>query len=232
MSNSTSASSANGFDLIVIGAGPGGYVAAIRAAQLGLKVACVEKQYLGGTCLNVGCIPSKALLDSSHRFHYAKHSFAKHGIIAPDFKLDLGAMMKRKDEVVKGLVQGVGFLFKKNKVTHLPGTGKILSATQVEVTAADGTKSTHSTKNILIATGSAPIQIPGLAFDGKNVLSSTEALAMSEVPKKLLIVGGGYIGVELGSVWSRLGSAVTIVEFTAGILPISDREMAGRYRSR
>jgi dihydrolipoamide dehydrogenase len=214
------------FDLIIIGAGPGGYVGAVRAAQLGLKVACVEKQYLGGTCLNVGCIPSKALLESSHRFHQAKHNSAKHGIVLGDVKLDLGAMMKRKDEVVKGLTNGVGFLFKKNKVTHLPGTGKILAAGKVEVTAADGTKTTYDTKNILIATGSAPIQIPGLPFDGKHVLSSTEALTFDKVPEKLAIVGGGYIGVELGSVWSRLGSKVTIVEFTPGILPVSDREMA------
>jgi dihydrolipoamide dehydrogenase len=214
----------NAFDLIVIGAGPGGYVAAIRAAQLGLSVACVEKQYLGGTCLNVGCIPSKALLESSHHFHNAKHGFARHGIVA-DVKLDLKQMMARKDEVVKGLTTGVGFLFKKNKVTHLAGAGKITAAGTVEVKAADGKVQSYSAKHILIATGSAPIQIPSLPFDGKNILSSTEALTMDKVPAKLL-VGGGYIGVELGSVWSRLGADVTIVEFLDRILPASDTEMA------
>jgi dihydrolipoamide dehydrogenase len=223
MPDPVSATDSNAFDLIVIGAGPGGYVAAIRAAQLGLKVACVEKTYLGGTCLNVGCIPSKALLESSHHFHDAKHAFAKHGITVGDIKLDLTTMMKRKDEVVKGLTGGVGFLFKKNKVTHLPGTGKITGPNTVGV---NGTK--YQTKNILIATGSAPIQIPGLTFDNRMILDSTGALAMSEVPKKLLIVGGGYIGVELGSVWNRLGSEVHIVEFLDRILPVSDVEMAGQ----
>ena len=211
----------NSFDLIVIGAGPGGYVAAIRAAQLGLRVACVERQYLGGTCLNVGCIPSKALLESSHHFHDAKHAFAKHGIIASDVKLDLATMLKRKDEVVKGLTGGVGFLFKKHKITHLNGHGTITGPTTVDV---GGTK--YEARNILIATGSAPIQIGGLPFDGKMILDSTGALAISEVPKKLLIVGGGYIGVELGSVWSRLGSEVLIVEFLDRILPASDTEAA------
>ncbi len=213
------------FDLIVIGAGPGGYVAAIRAAQLGMKVACVERQYLGGTCLNVGCIPSKALLERSHHFHSARHNFARHGIVG-DVKLDLKQMMARKDEVVKALTGGVGFLFKKNKVTHLPGTGKITSAGAVSVVAADGTISAHTAKHILIATGSSPIQIPSLPFDKKFILSSTEALALDAVPAKLLIVGGGYIGVELGSVWSRLGADVTIVEFLDRILPASDTEMA------
>lgn len=213
------------FDLIVIGGGPGGYVCAIKAAQLGMKVACIEKARLGGTCLNVGCIPSKALLESSHRFHAARHSFAKEGIVVSDVKLDLPAMMKRKDEVVKGLTDGVGFLFKKNKVTHLAGHGKIVGPDTVELTAG-GTTQSFKAKNIVIATGSSPIQIPGLPFDGKHILSSTEALALDAVPEKLLIVGGGYIGVELGSVWSRLGSAVTIVEFTDGILPASDRECA------
>ncbi len=212
------------FDLIVIGAGPGGYVAAIRAAQLGLKVACVEKTYLGGTCLNVGCIPSKALLESSHHYHAAKHQFAKHGIIA-DVKLDLATMLKRKDEVVKGLTGGIGFLFKKHKITHLNGHGKIAGPNTVDV---GGTK--YEAKKILIATGSAPIQIPSLPFDGKMILDSTGALAISELPKKLLIVGGGYIGVELGSVWNRLGTEVHIVEFMPHILPASDREMANELQ--
>jgi dihydrolipoamide dehydrogenase len=213
--------SQNNFDLIVIGAGPGGYVAAIKAAQLGMSVACVEKQYLGGTCLNVGCIPSKALLDSSHRFHGVSHSYAKHGIAVGDVKLDLKAMMKRKDDVVKALTSGVGFLFKKHKIAHLNGLGKITGPTTVDV---GGTS--YTAKHILIATGSAPVTLPALPHDGKFILSSTEAIALDAVPKKLLVVGGGYIGVELGSVWARLGSAVTIVEFTAGILPPSDREMA------
>jgi dihydrolipoamide dehydrogenase len=213
------------FDLIVIGAGPGGYVAAIRAAQLGMNVACVEKQFLGGTCLNVGCIPSKALLESSHHFHAAKHQFAKHGIVG-DVKLDLKQMMARKDDVVKALTTGVGFLFKKNKITHLPGLGRIIAAGAVDVVAADGKSTSHTAANILIATGSSPIQIPSLPFDGKHILSSTEALTLDKVPARLLIVGGGYIGVELGSVWSRLGSDVTIVEFLDRILPASDTEMA------
>jgi len=216
----------NTYDLIVIGAGPGGYVAAIRAAQLGLKVACVEREYLGGTCLNVGCIPSKALLDSSERYYTAKNHFAKHGINATGLSIDLAKMMARKDSVVKGLTSGVGMLFKKNKVDHLPGLGTITSPNTVQVVAADGKLTTHSTKKILIATGSAPAAVPALPFDGKNILSSTEAIALTEVPKKLLVVGGGYIGVELGSVWNRLGSEVLTVEFLDGILPASDREMA------
>jgi dihydrolipoamide dehydrogenase len=213
----------NAFDLIVIGAGPGGYVAAIRAAQLGLKVACVEKQALGGTCLNVGCIPSKAMLESSHLYHDAKLGFAKHGIILNEIRLDLAAMQKRKDEVVKSMTNGIGFLFKKNKVTHLVGHGKITGPNTVDVGGAK-----YEAKHILIATGSAPIQIPALPFDGKSILDSTGALAMNEVPKKLLIVGGGYIGVELGSVWSRLGAQVHVVEFLDRILPASDRECAGQ----
>jgi dihydrolipoamide dehydrogenase len=214
------------YDLIVIGAGPGGYVAAIRAAQLGLKVACVEKQYLGGTCLNVGCIPSKALLDSSEKYYAAKNQFAKHGINVGQLSLDLTKMMARKADVVKSLTGGIGMLFKKNKVDHLPGIGTILKPGTVQVAAADGTLTTHTTKRILIATGSEPSAVPALPFDGKNILSSTEGIALTEVPKKLLVVGAGYIGVELGSVWNRLGSEVTFVEFLDGVLPPSDRECA------
>jgi dihydrolipoamide dehydrogenase len=217
----------NSFDLIVIGAGPGGYVAAIRAAQLGMKTACVERQYLGGTCLNVGCIPSKALLESSEHFHQAKHSLSRHGInIIGEIQLDLPKMIARKQEVVKQNTTGVGFLFKKNNITHLVGNGRIASAGSVEVTAASGEKTTYSAKNILIATGSAPSQVPSLPFDGQYILSSTEALALTELPKRLVIVGGGYIGVEMGSVFSRLGSDVLTLEFLDRILPASDKEMA------
>lgn len=214
------------FDLIVIGAGPGGYVAAIRAAQLGMKVACVEREYLGGTCLNVGCIPSKALLDSSERYESARHQFARHGIKLGEVSLDLPTMLARKDQVVKGLTGGIGGLFKKNKVEHLKGTGTLTADKTVRVRGADGQSTTHAAKNILIATGSAPIQISSLPFDGKFILSSTEALCLSEVPKRMIIVGGGYIGVELGSVWRRLGSEVMVIEFLERILPPSDTEMA------
>ena len=217
------------FDLVVIGAGPGGYVAAIRAAQLGMRVACVEKQYLGGTCLNVGCIPSKALLDSSERFHTAKHQFGKHGINVQGLGLDLGTMMRRKDEVVKQNTNGVGYLFKKNKVESVMGQARITAPGSVEVSTSAGPR-TLGAKRILIATGSAPVQLPGLPFDGKNVLSSTEALALAEVPKKLVIVGGGYIGVEMGSVWARLGSEVVVLEFLDRALPGMDKEMAGQLQ--
>ncbi|HRK30267.1 MAG TPA: dihydrolipoyl dehydrogenase [Tepidisphaeraceae bacterium] len=216
----------NDFDLIVIGAGPGGYVAAIRAAQLGMKVGCVEREYLGGTCLNVGCIPSKALLDSSERYHSIRHQVARHGIEVGEVKLNLAAMMKRKADVVKQLTGGVGFLFKKNKIEHLVGHGAIVGAGKVSVTAADGKTRTVSTKHILIATGSAPSQIPSLPFDQKHILSSTEGIAIDQLPRKLIVVGAGYIGVELGSVWARLGSDVLVLEYMDGVLPPSDRECA------
>lgn len=214
-------SSASSFDLLVLGAGPGGYVAAIRAAQLGLNVACVEKEpSLGGTCLNVGCIPSKALLDSSEHFHLARHTFAKHGIKLPGgVELDLPAMMKRKADVVSGLTNGVKFLFKKNKVTSLQGTAKITGPTTVDVAGQ-----TYTAKNILIATGSAPIQIPGFPFDEKKIVSSTGALALGSVPKHLLVIGAGVIGLELGSVWRRLGAEVTVLEFLDRVVPNGDRE--------
>ena len=215
------------FDLIVIGAGPGGYVAAIKAAQLGLKVACVERQYLGGTCLNVGCIPSKAMLESSHRFHATKHTLARHGItIEGEVKLDLPKMIARKADVVKQNTNGVAFLFKKNKIEHVKGHGKVTGPGKVEVKAEDGSTRSLTTKNILIATGSEPSRIPALPFDGKHIISSTEALEIKELPKRMIIVGGGYIGVEMGSVWSRLGTDVTILEFFDRILFQSDKEMA------
>lgn len=214
------------FDLIVIGAGPGGYVAAIRAAQNGMRVACVEKDSLGGTCLNVGCIPSKALLDSSERYVAASHDFAKHGIRAERLSVDLPTMMKRKDEVVKGLVGGIGFLFRKHKIEHLRGSASLPAPGKVLVRGPDGAEKTWTTRETLLATGSAPVQVPGFNFDEQRVCSSTGGLSLPTVPRKLIVVGGGYIGVELGSVWARLGSEVLVLEFTDGILPTSDREMA------
>jgi dihydrolipoamide dehydrogenase len=215
------------FDLIVIGAGPGGYVAAIRAAQLGFKTACVEREYLGGTCLNVGCIPSKAMLDSSEKVAMARHDFAKHGIkLNADVTVDLPVMLKRKDGVVKGLTDGVGFLFKKNKIESVRGQGKITAPDTVEVKSSDGSSRVLKTKRILIATGSAPIEIPGLKFDEKFICSSTGALAIPEIPKRMIVVGAGYIGLELGSVWNRLGTEVIVLEFLDRALPNMDREMA------
>ena len=213
------------YDLIVIGAGPGGYVAAIRAAQLGMKVACVEREFLGGTCLNIGCIPSKALLDSSHRLHDAQHKLAGRGIHIEGIRVDLAEMMKFKQGVVGKMTDGVGYLFRKNKIEHIRGQARLAGGGAVEVTASTG-KTRIAAGKILIATGSAPIEIKGLPFDGKNVLSSTEALSLTEIPKRLIVVGGGYIGVELGSVWNRLGSDVLVLEFLDRILPASDGEMA------
>ena len=218
------------YDLIVIGAGPGGYVAAIRAAQLGMRTACVEREYLGGTCLNVGCIPSKAMLDSSERVAMAKHDFAKHGITVGNVSVDLPKMLARKDDVVKTLTSGVGGLFKKNKVDHVVGHGKITAPDTVEVTAAGKSSRTLKGRRILIATGSAPIQLPGLPFDEKHICSSTGALTFPEVPKRLIVVGAGYIGVELGSVWNRLGSEVIVLEFLDRALPGMDTEMAGKLQ--
>lgn len=215
------------YDLIIIGAGPGGYVAAIRAAQLGFKTACVEKQYLGGTCLNVGCIPSKALLDSSQRYAELKGDVAKHGIGVGNLSLDLKKMIGRKDEVVKSLTGGVGMLFRRNKIDHIAGAATIKSAGEIDVALSEGGQKTIKAKRTIIATGSVPTPLPGIPFDGKNILSSTEALALTETPKKLLIVGAGYIGLELGSVWSRLGSEVLVLEFLDRALPGLDREMAG-----
>jgi dihydrolipoamide dehydrogenase len=214
------------YDLVVIGAGPGGYVAAIRAAQLGMRVACIDRQYFGGTCLNVGCIPSKALLDSTERLYEARTKLAHHGIKIEGISIDLPTMLGRKDQVVKQLTGGVGYLFKKNKIDSFIASGRIVSPTTVEVKSAQGTQLLQ-TKRILIATGSAPIELPGLPFDGKNVIGSTEALSLTEIPKKLIVVGGGYIGLEMGSVWNRLGSEVLVLEFTDGILPLMDNELAG-----
>ena len=220
----------NSFDLIVIGAGPGGYVAAIRAAQLGLRVACIEKEpALGGTCLNWGCIPSKALLDSSELYHEAKTSFAIHGIKVGEIALDLPAMMARKDGVVQTLNRGVASLLKKNKIEHVRGAARFTSPTTLEVAGADG-KLTLEAKNILIATGSAPVELPSMKFDGKFFVSSTDAIAFQQVPKKMIVIGGGVIGLELGSVWSRLGSEVLVIEFMDRILPLMDREMTSQLQ--
>jgi dihydrolipoamide dehydrogenase len=215
------------FDLIVVGGGPGGYVAAIRAAQLGMMVACVEKRpAYGGTCLNVGCIPSKALLDSSELYHITQHKLAVHGINVKRADLDLGTLLKRKDQVVTSLTNGIGFLLQKNKVTKVAGTAKLLGGGRVEVAKPDGSKEVLEGKNIILATGSEVVQLPNLPFDHQYVVDSTDALKFSEVPKHLVVVGGGFIGLELGSVWARLGSKVTILEFLPHILPTTDREVA------
>ena len=221
---------ADQYDLVVIGGGPGGYTAAIRAAQLGMKVACVEKREgkaLGGTCLNIGCIPSKALLDSSEMYEVTTHKLARHGIKVGSVALDLDTMLKRKDKVVSELTGGVAFLFKKYGVTPVYGVAKLLKGNKVEVAAADGSKSTLEAKNVLLATGSVSSELPFMKFDGKYIVSSTEALNFNPVPKHLIVVGGGYIGLELGSVWKRLGSKVTVLEFLPRILSISDGEVAG-----
>jgi dihydrolipoamide dehydrogenase len=215
------------YDLIIIGTGPGGYVCAIRAAQLGLKTAVVEKRAtLGGTCLNVGCIPSKAMLHASHLFEEAGHAFARMGIGVPKPKLDLKAMMAFKDEGVDGNVKGVDFLMKKNKIDVVYGTGRILSPGKVEVKAADGKTQALETKTVVIATGSDVARLKGIEIDEKRVVSSTGALTLDKVPEKLLVVGAGVIGLELGSVWRRLGAEVTVVEFLDRILPGMDGEVA------
>ncbi len=220
------------FDLIVIGAGPGGYVCAIRAAQLGMKVAIVEKRgvsagnpRLGGTCLNVGCIPSKALLDSSEHFWNAKQHFAEHGI-AVDPRLDVAQMMKRKDKVVSSQVGGLDFLMKKNRIEVLAGTGTVLGTGKVAVAGADGARTEHGAKHIVLAMGSVPIELPFLKYDGSAIVSSDHAIAFERVPERLLIVGGGVIGLELGSVWARLGAQVTVIEFLPQICPFLDADVA------
>jgi dihydrolipoamide dehydrogenase len=214
------------FDVIVIGSGPGGYVCALRAAQLGLKVACVEKRAtLGGTCLNVGCIPSKALLQSSENYSAATHDFAAHGIDVGAVKLDLGRMLARKDDVVSANVKGVEFLFRKNKVTWLKGTARIRAPGTVEV---DGVA--YQAKHIVIATGSESVNLPGLDIDEQRIVTSTGALALSGIPKHLVVVGGGYIGLELGSVWRRLGAEVTVIEFMDRIVPNMDTEIGRNFQ--
>ena len=221
---------ADRYDLVVIGAGPGGYVAAIRAAQLGMRVACVEKDgALGGTCLNIGCIPSKALLDSSELFHQARHGLGAHGVNVSGVELDLGAMMTRKDRVVRGLTQGVASLFKKNKVVWVQGAARLAAPGRVAVRGAQGEQTLEAAR-VLIASGSEPAPLRTLPFDGERIVSSTEALSLSRVPARMLVVGAGAVGLELGSVWSRLGAEVTVVEIVDRILPGMDGGMAGQLQ--
>ncbi len=213
-------------DILVIGGGPGGYVAAIRAAQLGQNVACAEKERaLGGTCLRIGCIPSKALLESSERYFEARHSLAPHGVEVGSVKLDLAAMLARKDKVVETLVKGIDGLFKKNKITRYLGTARLAGAGKTVVETNDGPVEITA-KHIILATGSKPAALPGVELDGDRVGTSTEALSYGKVPKTLVVIGGGYIGMELGSVWNRLGSKVTVVEYLNRILPGTDSELA------
>jgi dihydrolipoamide dehydrogenase len=212
------------FDLVIIGAGPAGYTGAIRAAQLGMKVACIEKRStLGGTCLNEGCIPSKALLNYSEKYEEASHHYSSIGIEG-SVKLNLSKMISSKDKVVSDLCKGIDGLFTKNKVTRIFGSGRITGPEAVEVTDEQDNKTTLSTSKILIATGSEIVKIPGVEIDGKNIISSKEALEISSVPESLIVIGGGYIGLELGSVWRRLGSKVTVVEYSDSIVPMMDAE--------
>ena len=220
----------NNFDVIVIGGGPGGYVCAIRAAQLGLKTACVESRgALGGTCLNIGCIPSKSLLNLSENFHKAKKDFNNQGIEISDIKLNIEKMMSNKNKSIQTLTKGVEFLFKKNKVTYLKGKGVLFSSNDV-VVYNDNKKENFKAKNIVIATGSDVATIPGITIDEKNIVSSTGALSLDKVPKKLVVIGGGYIGLEMGSVWSRLGSEVTVIEYLDHITPGMDKEISKEFQ--
>lgn len=219
------------FDVVVIGGGPGGYVAAIKAAQLGLKTACVEKRgTLGGTCLNVGCIPSKALLNSSEKFEDASKHFAQHGIKVGKLELDLKAMLKNKDTVVSDLTKGIEGLFKKNKVTYLIGEGSVAKAGEVTVTDSKGKKETIKAKNIIIATGSEVTPLAGVEIDETQIVSSTGALKLSAVPKKMVVIGAGVIGLEMGSVWRRLGADVTVVEYLDKITPTMDGEVSKQFQ--
>ncbi|MCK5893016.1 MAG: dihydrolipoyl dehydrogenase [Endozoicomonadaceae bacterium] len=221
------------FDVVIIGSGPAGYVCAIRAAQLGLKTACIEKWVddqgkvkLGGTCLNVGCIPSKALLDSSYKYYEAKKYFGVHGITTGEVDIDVPAMIKRKDKIVGNLTQGVGGLFKANGVTLVQGTGTVLSGTQVKVTVADGSSQILDTKNVVIATGSVPVEIPPAPITENRIVDSTGALDFQEVPGRLGVIGAGVIGLELGSVWARLGSEVIVLEAQDSFLAAADQQIA------
>jgi dihydrolipoamide dehydrogenase len=214
------------FDVAVIGSGPGGYVAAIRCAQLGLKTAIIEKYpTLGGTCLNVGCIPSKALLDSSEHYHNAAHTFKTHGIDLSGLKVNLPQMIARKNDVVKQNVDGVAFLMKKNKITVFEGHGSFIDKNTISIAKKQGSNEQIIAKNIIIATGSKPMAIPGVEIDKKRVITSTEALNLTEIPKHMVVIGGGVIGMELGSVYGRMGSKVTVIEFTDSLIPTMDAAM-------
>ncbi len=220
----------NNFDVIVVGSGPGGYVCAIRSAQLGLKTACIEsRKTLGGTCLNVGCIPSKSLLHSSEMYHKAQKELNNLGIEIGNVKLNLPKMMNNKNKSVLTLTKGIEFLFKKNKIIHLKGKGSILAKDTVVVTDDSGKKITYKTKNIVIGTGSVPISLPGIKIDEKIIVSSTGALSFNKVPKELIVIGGGYIGLELSSVWKRLGSNVTVIEFFDHIIPGIDKDISSEF---
>jgi len=219
------------FDLVVIGGGPGGYVCAIRAAQLGLKTACVEyRGALGGTCLNVGCIPSKSLLNLSENYHKAKKDFNNQGIEISDIKLNIKKMMSNKNKSVQVLTKGVEFLFKKNKVTYFKGKGVLFSNNDIVVYEENNKRTNIKAKNIVIATGSEVSSLPGVEIDEKNIVSSTGALSFDKVPNKLAVIGGGYIGLEMGSVWSRLGSEVTVIEYLDHITPGMDREVSNEFQ--
>lgn len=214
------------FDVTVIGSGPGGYVAAIRCAQLGLKTALVERYAtLGGTCLNVGCIPSKAMLDSSEHYHNAAHTFKTHGIELDNLKINLSQLVARKNDVVKQNVDGIAYLMKKNKITVFTGHGSLVDKNTVLVNKADGSSEQFTSKNIILATGSKPSAIPGVEIDKKRIITSTEALNLPEVPKHMVVIGGGVIGMELGSVYARLGAKVSVVEFTDSLIPTMDATM-------
>ncbi len=214
------------YDVIVIGSGPGGYVAAIRCAQLGLKTACIEKYpTLGGTCLNVGCIPSKALLDSSEHYHNAAHTFATHGIKLKDLKVDMPQMINRKNEVVAQTTGGITYLFKKNKVTSYQGLGSFVDKNTIKIKKADGSEETITGKNVIVATGSKPSSLPFIPVDKKRIITSTEALNLTEIPKHLILIGGGVIGLELGSVYARLGAKVSVIEFMDSIIPTMDKQL-------
>ena len=221
----------NKFDLVVIGGGPGGYVCAIRAAQLGLKTACIESRgALGGTCLNVGCIPSKSLLNLSENFHKARKDFNQQGIEIDGIKLNIDKMMSNKNKSIQVLTKGVEFLFKKNKVTYFKGKGVLFSKNDIIVYESNNKRTNITSKNIVIATGSAVASLPGIEINEKNIVSSTGALSFEKVPSKLAVIGGGYIGLEMGSVWSRLGSEVTVIEYLDYITPGMDREISNEFQ--